>query len=100
MAVVLQIDFSYPGPFGTRMAEGLRELALSIAEEPGLVWKIWTENETENRCGGIYLFEDGGYARDYLDRHLARLEAFGVTDVRAMIFDVNEALSKITRGPA
>ena len=36
-------------------------------------------------------------ARAYLDKHLERLEAFGYSDVRAMIFNVNQPLSQITK---
>ena len=31
-------------------------MAESIAAEPGLVWKIWTEDRKVARAGGIYLF--------------------------------------------
>ena len=41
MAKLLQIDFPFAGPFGDDMAVALRELAESIASEPGFIWKIW-----------------------------------------------------------
>lgn len=31
--------------------------------------------------------------------HTKRLESFGVTGIRALFFDVNEALTATTRGP-
>ena len=40
------------------MVTQLAELAESIADEPGLIWKIWTENAQESTAGGIYLFSD------------------------------------------
>lgn len=55
---LLQIDFPTAGPFGTEMSEQLAALAESIAGEPGLVWKIWTESADTGEAGGIYLFED------------------------------------------
>ena len=81
------------------MAEALKDLAISRSEEPGFIWKIWTENESEKEGGGIYLFENEETAKAYLDKHTARLKGFGVQEVHAKIFDVNESLSKITNGP-
>ena len=99
MPKLLQMDFQYTGPFGHEMTAALTELANSIVEEPGFIWKIWTEDEKAKEGGGIYLFEDEGTAKAYLDKHAARLKEFGVPEVHAKIFDVNEDLSKITSGP-
>ncbi len=99
MSKLIQIDFPHDGPYGDQMAEAFKELAASIAGEPGCIWKIWTENESTQEGGGIYLFEDDETARTFLDMHMARLKSFGVSDARARIFDVNEALSKITNAP-
>lgn len=44
MAVLLRIDFPCSGPFGDQMADTHADLAASISTEPGLLWKIWTEN--------------------------------------------------------
>ena len=43
MAYVLQVDFKMNGPFGDEMAEAFSDLAKSINEEEGFMWKIWTE---------------------------------------------------------
>jgi hypothetical protein len=99
MGVLLQIDFPYNGPFGSEMAEAFSGLAESIAQEPGLIWKIWTENRQTNEAGGIYLFEDEKSAKAYLTMHTARLESFGVEGIRSKIFDSNTELSKITKAP-
>jgi len=99
MAKLLQIDFPFAGPFGAEMANQLRELAESIATEPGLLWKLWTENADSKLAGGIYLFQDAASAEAYLAKHSARLAAFGITDIRARIFDLNPELSRATRGP-
>ncbi len=42
MAYVLQVDFKMDGPFGDEMAGAFSDLAKSINEEPGFIWKIWT----------------------------------------------------------
>ncbi|MER2526642.1 MAG: monooxygenase [Candidatus Competibacter denitrificans] len=99
MAKLLQIDFSFPGPFGAEMAGALSGLAHSIAKEPGFIWKIWTEDARAQQAGGIYLFEDEATARAYLHMHTERLKGFGIAQVNAKIFDINEPLSAITRGP-
>lgn len=98
MPTLLQIDFPSEGPFGAQMSEAYAELAASISTEPGLLWKIWTENATDQTAGGIYLFSDEASARAYADMHTRRLASFGVTGIRALFFDVNQALTAITRG--
>jgi len=81
------------------MTEAMDPLARSIAEESGLIWKIWTANEATGEAGGIYLFKDMSSAEAYLAMHTARLKDFGIPHVNGKIFAVNEALSQINRGP-
>ncbi len=81
------------------MTEAMDELARSIADEPGLIWKIWTVNEETHEAGGIYLFQGEPGANAYLEKHTARLKRFGVPHVNGKLFAVNEALSKIDRAP-
>ncbi len=99
MSYILQVDFPYAGPWGQSMAEAMEGLARSIAEEPGLLWKIWTENEAAGEAGGIYLFKDMSSAEAYLAMHTARLKGFGIPHVNGKIFAVNAALSQIDHGP-
>ena len=99
MATLLQIDFPFEGPFGEAMAEQLAGLAASIAEEPGLIWKIWTENAQESKAGGIYLFADETSALAYLHKHQERLKGCGIPEVRAQVFAVNTPLSRVTHAP-
>ena len=99
MSILLQVDFPYGGPWGDAMSEAMRGLAESIAGEPGLIWKIWTENPVTQEAGGIYLFADRPSAEAYLAMHTARLKSFGITPVNGKIFAVNEALSAIDRAP-
>lgn len=99
MPTLLQIDFPLSGPWGEEMAEAYADLARLISETPGLRWKIWTESRASGESGGIYLFDDEASARSYLEEHTRRLEGFGVTGIRARVFDVNEPLTAITRGP-
>ena len=99
MKKLLQVDFAYHGPFGQDLAEALKSMADSINKEPGLIWKIWTENEKTEEAGGVYLFESEETASAYLQMHTARLKKLGVPEVRSRIFDVNGSLSVINRGP-
>ena len=99
MPTLLQIDFPMQGPWGDEMAVAFGDLASVIGRSPGLRWKIWTENEEAGESGGIYLFEDADSARAYLEEHLTRLEGFGITNIRAKLFDVNEPLSYLNAGP-
>lgn len=97
---LLQVDFEYHGPMGETMSNALVGLAESINTEPGLIWKIWTENETDKLGGGIYLFEDEISAKNYLEMHSKRLKSMGVAEVRGIIFDINHPLTQINQGPA
>lgn len=99
MRKLLQVDFPFDGPFGKEMAEALYDLAQSITEEPGFVWKIWTEKESLKEAGGIYLFESEETANAYLKKHTARLKGLGIPEVRGRIFDINEELSKVNKAP-
>lgn len=92
---LVQFDFAYDGPFGHDMAG----LARSISDEPGFIWKIWTENQAKREAGGFYLFADEESARSYIAKHTARLKEFGIENVNAKLFDVNRPLSEITKGP-
>lgn len=99
MAYLLQVDFKMNGPFGDQMTEGFSDLAKSINEEEGLIWKIWTESPETKEAGGIYLFKTKETAEKYIDMHTKRLAGFGITEVNAKIFAVNEKLTEITKGP-
>lgn len=99
MSKLLQVDFHYQGPFGEEMTQMLDGLAQSINHEPGMIWKFWTENQEEQRGGGIYLFEDEACARNYLAMHSARLTEMGIRDIRGIILDINQPLSKINKAP-
>ncbi|WP_303787105.1 monooxygenase [Azovibrio restrictus] len=96
---LVQFDFPYAGPFGAEMSAAMADLARDIAGEPGLLWKIWTENPETGEAGGIYLFADAASADAYIAKHSARLQAFGVSGIRARSFAVNETLSRIDRAP-
>jgi hypothetical protein len=96
---LLQVDFEYQGAMGEEMSKALVGLAESINQEPGLIWKIWTESESNKLGGGIYLFKDEYSAISYLEMHTARLKEMGVPEVRGIVFDINLPLTSINQGP-
>ena len=95
---LLQMDYPFSGPWGSEMAEEYSDLAHRIANVPGLICKVWTENRDAGEAGGIYLFEDEASLDSYLEGKLQRMKASGIEDVRAKKFEVNEPLTRITRG--
>ncbi|WP_059174039.1 monooxygenase [Bacillus sp. FJAT-27445] len=99
MRYLLQIDFKSDGPFGDEKAKEKVDLAKSINDEPGVIWKIWTENSVTKESGGVYLFESEETAQKFLEMHSARLKNFGFDDIRAKIFQVHEELSLINKAP-
>lgn len=99
MVYVLQVDFKMNGPFGDEMADAFSDLAKSINEEEGFIWKIWTENPETNEAGGIYMFETKETAEKYIEMHSKRLAGFGILDINAKIFEINTKLTEITNGP-
>ncbi|WP_062199637.1 monooxygenase [Massilibacterium senegalense] len=96
---LVQIDFPADGPFGEEMSTAYKELAESIEKEPGLIWKIWTENAETKEAGGVYYFEDEESAKKYVKMHTKRLQSFGISGIRSKMFNVNEKLTAITKGP-
>ncbi|WP_340373598.1 monooxygenase [Peribacillus sp. FSL E2-0218] len=98
MAYVLQVDFKMNGPFGNEMAEAFSDIARSINEEEGFIWKIWTESPETNEAGGIYTFETKETAETYLLMHTNRLAGFGITNVNAKIFAINSKLTELNKG--
>lgn len=99
MAVVLQIDFTFPAHLmGDALTQGARQLAHSINEEPGFISKIWTENASTGKAGGIYVFTEQALAERYATMHSKRVAAMGATDINANIFDINAELTDINHG--
>ena len=99
MAFIAQVDFQMDGPFGDEMATGFSELAKSINDEEGFIWKIWTESPETNEAGGIYIFETKETAEQYIEMHSKRLAGLGISHVNAKIFAINSKLTEITKGP-
>ncbi|MEM6425373.1 MAG: YdhR family protein [Cyanobacteria bacterium P01_D01_bin.128] len=71
-----------------------------MAAWPGLVWKVWIAEPSWSVFGGVYLFADEASAVAYLEGPIVEgIRAIpGVSEFKVERFEVNEKLSKITRG--
>jgi hypothetical protein len=97
---MLQVNLKFSIPRAQLEAAWL-DHAPPIADQPGLVWKIWLMNEKEREAAGIYLFESEAAAQAYLDGPLvaALKKSPVVNNISMKLFDVAEKHSAITRGP-
>ena len=77
------------------------DVARIIADQPGLIWKIWLKNEEAGEGGGWYLFGSRAEAEDYLKGELVtRFRANpAFSEVSIKLFDIAETPTQITRGP-
>lgn len=97
MMTLVVVEFPSQGPWNKEMANAYRELATDIATEPGLIWKVWTEAPERSVAGGVYLFSTRQSADAYVAKHATRLQAWGIKNIDARTFEVNDELSFITR---
>lgn len=95
MKKIVVFEFDYSGPWGESMSKEMEGLAKDIANEPGFLWKIWIENEKNNKSGGVYMFENESFANDYIQKHSKRLKGFGIDNITYSMYDINEKLSVI-----
>jgi len=65
----------------------------------GLRWKIYAYDDEGSMATGIYLFEDIESLNSYLGPFKAGAQPEGVEDIEFKVWDVQEALSRITRAP-
>lgn len=97
---ILQINYQFTSSLAD-FTKLVTPLALPISSVPGLAWKIWLINETDQEAGGIYLFESREAAQAFVgsDAIKSFVSHPTITNVNAKMFDPDEALSKITRAP-
>lgn len=96
---IWDIHLTYDGEVTEEFIQGTIGLAKSIAEEPGVVWKIWTQKEGTNEFGSTYLFKNLDYLQAYKEMHVKRLNDFGIKVTSDHIFDIMEDLSTINNAP-
>lgn len=97
---ILQINYTFAGSRAD-LTDLNMQVAEGIAAVPGLVWKIWLMNEADQEAGGIYLFESREAALAFVNSPLvAEFAAHpSISAVNAKMFEADESLSQITRGP-
>lgn len=85
MSCILQMNFAFDAPTEQVKQAGL-DLALAIAQVPGLAWKTWLMNEAEGQAGGIYWFDSEAAAIAYLNsdigQHIQHNPAFSAMQIR------------------
>ena len=96
---IWDLHMTYDGPMTEEFAEGTKQLAESIAQDAGVIWKIWTVDASTGDFGSTYLFRDLAALETYKAMHVKRLAAIGVTVASDYVFDIMEDLSAITHAP-
>lgn len=98
---ILQVNFKIPEGVDVNSPEGkqmMQEWVQNAAGFPGLVWKIWLNNDETDEVGGIYLFEDEQSLQNYLNsKTMADIRS--MHDVSIKTFGIEEEPTKMTRGP-
>src|ERR1700750_1806915 len=76
-------------------------VAQTIADAPGLVWKVWLLNEQDGEAGGIYLFQDEQSLTAYLSSPvIAQINSLPqLREISAKIFETIPDVTAVTRGP-
>ena len=97
---ILQLNFKF-SVTGEEYTQAVSALADQFADVPGLIWKIWMINDTDQIAGGIYYFQDEASLKAMLDSPLAAqvMNHPALSDFDAKIFDVMDAVTAVTRGP-
>lgn len=77
------------------------DAANKIASVEGLIWKIWLVERQRQEVGGVYLFANRESAVSYLNHPI--IEALcsnpAVVSMDCQIWEVEDALTALTRGP-
>ena len=94
--MILEVRFKW-----TKSREEYEESANphKFADMPGLRWKIYAYDDESSMATGIYLFEDIESLNSYLGPFKASAQPDGVEDIEFKVWDVQEALSKVTQAP-
>lgn len=95
---ILQINFNFSNSRAEYEAMTL-PMAGSLAETPGLNWKVWLMDEANQEAGGIYLFDDETTTGNFAQEAAAMLSGdLPFNNVSIKQFEVLQAHSVITRG--
>lgn len=97
---ILQINVDYSIPTEDFKASWMKA-AEPIAQQPGLIWKVWIYDDANRHGGGIYLFESRQAVEAYLESDMVKAFKASpvISNLSAKIFDIGEEASAITRAP-
>src|SRR5438552_4177796 len=97
---VLQVNFNF-SISAEDLARAFTSVAPTVAETPGLRWKLFLINTAASECAGHVLFDDEASAQGYLAGPIiGGVKTNPVfTNLSIKLFDVMEAPSLITRAP-
>jgi len=97
---ILQINFNF-NVSRNDYEKGCAQMAPAIAKAPGLIWKVWAIDEGRKEGAGIYLFDDKTSAQRYLAGEIgtAIKNNPALSNMSMKQFDVQDDLTKTTRGP-
>ena len=73
--------------------------AIQMKNTPGLIWKIWAFNDTENEAFGLYFFRDDDMAQLVYDNMDPKTLGDKFSDVRFRIWDIQEELCRLNNVP-
>ena len=97
---ILQINLRF-NVSAAELAKQFETAAGDIAEVPGLKWKIFGMDEQRGKAAGIYLFEDEGSLKSYLESPIIAVlkgkNSYSKIDIK--YFDVVDKATAVTRGP-
>lgn len=96
----LQVNVDYDIPIEEFKAAMLMA-AEPVAQQPGLIWKVWTYDDANKHAGGWYLFESLEAAQAYLDSPVVAAQKShpAMSNFSTKLFDIGEEASAITRAP-
>ena len=97
---VLHLRFNLRVPPDVVLAHSY-DAAKKIASVDGLIWKMWRGERERREAGGVYLVTSRASAVAYLNHPI--IEAFcsnpAVVSTDCQIWEVEDSLSALTRGP-
>jgi hypothetical protein len=99
---ILIVNFSLDGLSEEDFASACDELAPAFAAVPGLVSKVWLADRADGIYGGVYTFESGAAADEYLQSDLwAGVGATpGLVNISVRRFGILDGPTRVTRGLA
>ena len=96
--VIAQVNYNSTFTDETPREEKI-QAAESRANIPGFIWKVWLRNEKAGRGGGLFLFEDRASADAWVAERVNRKFSSTTSNITVELFDVDEELTRISRGP-